>query len=559
MLEILKDIRDIKRFNHIVSVFAKNGFGKIIHHIDSSEKIIDKASLKEIKPHIEKHDFFSPKSLKDSFEELGGAFIKLGQLLSLREDLIPKEYAEELRVLQDNVAPFSYSEAKKIIEAELHASLEDLFLYFEKKPLAAASIGQVHLAELKNNKRVVVKVQRPGIYDEFQSDIDILYFISEMIEKYITSSVVSPTLIVKEFEEYTKKELDYTYEAKNIDIFHKNSLDQADVVMPSVYWDYVTSKVLVMDYINGVKLKDAMNSKELDRKNAAKKYVNAIYKQVFYDGLFHADPHPGNVIIVNREKIAFIDFGIVGYLDPDLRDNLIDLFYSLIKRNSAGIADSIVRIGMAKHGVNKKKLASDIHQTFSNYYGIPLRELKISSAFKDIIHVSEKHHIKLPTSLMLLSKCTLTTESVVGMLDPSFNPLESAKPFIEELIKKKYSPKNIALDIKNHAIKLKNFILRMPDLSDEITSGLERGEYALEVLHRDMNEMTVELDRSSNRIAMSLLITALLIASSLAINLPEPKILGIPLVPFIGYCIAFLLCLMLLFSIHGEKKVKFKK
>ncbi len=542
MIHIKRDIRDIQRFRHIVSVLVKHGFGYYMNQIDVKEKLGFK-TIKTKKP--TKSEF--PKKLKSAFEELGGAFIKLGQLFSLRPDLIPKEICEEFRSMQDSVPAFEYKEVKKILKTELK---KNAFLDFEKKPIAAASIGQVHIASLKSGKKVVVKVQRPNIRNQIESDIDILYFIAKLIEKYFDPKLIKPTVIVKEFEEYTQKELDYQHEARNIEVIRKN-FEGTKTKIPKVYWDYSTKKVLVLEYIRGEKLSDAKKLK--DPHIVSKNICNAMYKQLFIDGVFHADPHPGNIIIMKSNNIAFIDFGIVGYITENIKEKITDMFIAAVDKDISGIADSMVQLGVVKRSVNREELKQDIIENFSEYYNMSLKEISISEIFHKVIYITKKHKIKLPKNFVLLSKSAITTESVVQGIDPKFNPVEEARPFVKKLIERRYDPARLLKKLRSNMIKITNFATKIPDISEEVIDGIYKGDRAIKMIHKDINQMTSEMDKSSNRIAIALIITALIIGSSFMVQVHQRLVWGIPIISFIGFVTALILCIFLLISMWREK------
>ncbi|MBU0758448.1 MAG: hypothetical protein KKF44_10350 [Nanoarchaeota archaeon] len=550
MLNFKKEVRDIKRLQHISSVFLKNGFGYYVQKINSKEDIWPKKFSKKNEP--EKDTEF-PKKLVRSFEELGGAFIKLGQLLSLRPDIIPERYTNEFRKLQDNVTPFPFNSVKEIVENDLKNPLKNIFLNFDEKPLAAASIGQAHKATLKNKKKVIVKVQRPGIINKIESDIDIMFFLARLIEKHFHPNLIKPTLIIKEFEEYTKKELDYLNEAKNIDRVFKNTRDDGTRI-PKVYFEHSSRRVLVMEYIEGTLLTNSLKISVSNKKIIAKTYLNAIYKEIFIDGFFHADPHPGNVIVVGKNNVSLIDFGICGYINPELKDKLVDLFSAIVEKDIDGITDSLLKIGCVKDYSNRDRLNQDLSENFSKYYNMELSKISLSEALRNVLDITKKNRVNMPASLILLAKCAITSESVVMELDPSFNPVVHAKPFVERLVMKRYSPKRLITDFKKNSLKFKNFIFRVPQLSEEMMDGLEKADRSIEKIHKDMHLLTSEMDKSSNRVSISLIITALLISSSFMMSFDRYTLFGFPLFSLFGFSLSILLGVMIVISVLKEKK-----
>ncbi|MFH2020144.1 MAG: AarF/ABC1/UbiB kinase family protein [archaeon] len=541
-MKLKRGIQDLKRTKEIFEVFFSLGFARYLKRINEKEKLFSR-KFKE-NPQVELR-----VSLRLAFEKLGGAFIKLGQMLSLRQDLLPKEYCEELSKLQDSVPPVKYSEAKKIIESELGRPISEVFKDFSKEPIAAASIGQVYSAILHNNKKVAVKVQRPNIKMIVEEDIDIMYFAAHLLEKHFKKLPITPVEIVKEFEDYTYRELDYTREAKSLDIFSRTS---KEVKIPKVYWDVTTEKVLVMEFIEGKKLSTFQPKQG---RIIAERFIRCIYNEVFVSGYFHADPHPGNIIITRDSNIALIDFGITGYLDEDMREKLTNLLAAIVEKDTEEITRLIIKMGVAEGSVDRVRLNHDLSDFISQYYDMPLKEIKLSVIMKGIITITKDNNLKLPKNLILLSKCAVTTESVVEMLDPDFSPVQNAKPFIHDILKKKYSPLSFITDAKKSFLKMRGFLFKFPEIGEGMMEAIERGEKSINTLHSDMNTLIVEMDKSSNRVALALIITALLIGAALMTNIKGIIVWGISLYSFIGFTLAFILLGMLLISVIGEVKI----
>lgn len=550
MLNVKREIRDIKRFKEIIDVLITHGFGYYLHKIDLKERLgFSKIRKEKVPSQKEKNQY--PKKMRQSFEQLGGAFIKLGQLISLRPDLIPERYYEEFMKMQDEVPSFPYEEVKGIISSELKQPISKIFSEFEKEPIAAASIGQVHLARLKTGEQVVVKIQRPSIRQQMESDIDIFHFIARLIEKYINPQLINLTMVVREFEYYTQKELDYLNEAHNVENIRKN-FKSGPIKIPKVYWDHTTSRILVLEYIKGKKLSQI--KKISNRRIVSTNIANGIFKQIFEDGVFHADPHPGNIIVLPKGNIAFIDFGIVGYITESMREKVTNLFIAAVQKDISGMGEGMMSLGVVGRDVNREELNHDIINNFGGFYSMSLKEIKISDIFHRIITISKKHGIQLPKNFVLLSKCSITIESVLEQVDPEFNPVDNAKPFVQKLIAKRYNPTRLFKELRASSTKLARFITKVPDITEEVLDGIYKGDKAIKLVHDDVRVLTQELDRSSNRIANSMIITALIIASAFTYPLPQNKIFGIPFFPLIGLTFSGLLGLMLVGSILGEKR-----
>lgn len=338
--------RHIQRYRKIAEVLIKNGFGYLLDSLDLYQFLPLTRRLKL--DNEESEELSRAERLRLVLEELGPTFIKLGQLLSTRQDLIPQEYIKELTKLQDDVPPFSFELVLQQVEEELNQPVDDLFANIEKEPLAAASIGQVHKAVLKNGQQVVIKVQRPEIRDIIETDLDIIFNLAEILDKrVIGDDFLDPVEIASEFNRIIKKELDYQIEGRNTEKFNRNFADEEEIKVPKIYWELSTKKLLVSEYIEGTKL-SRIKSEDIDcdYKKIAQIGANSFMKQVLVDGFFHGDPHPGNVLITPEEKVAFIDFGIVGRIDKDTMEEIADLFLAVINRNIDKMVDKLLKLGM---------------------------------------------------------------------------------------------------------------------------------------------------------------------------------------------------------------------
>jgi len=549
-MNIKQDIKDIARFEQIVQILFKHGFGYLLERL----RLKDFLTLHE---RLQKDKFqegdTKPYRLRLIMEELGGAFIKLGQLLSLRPDLIPKEYCREFKRLQDEVRPFPTEVAKRVIETELKKPLKDIFSSFEEKTIAAASIGQVYVAKLKTKEDVVVKVQRPDIEAKMKTDIDILYHLAELIESHYKQDLVDVKEIVKEFERYTNEELDYVNEGNNVERFYANFRNEKNTIIPKAYKGLTTKRVLVIDYIEGVKLNEIEKVKDIKKERLANKIVSAVFKQVFIDGFFHADPHPGNILVLDK-KVAFIDFGIVGKIDDELKEKIFELFYGMINKDPGEMASALIDIGMTDYDINKDVLERDLKDSLGSYYGAALHEIDFVDVFHKITRLARKDKIRLPADFVLLGKAVITLESVAGNLNPKFNIVDAAKPFINRVIKKRTEPGEIIKRIKESSIKVKEFLENIPSKTNALLYRIRKTDATLRDIDDDIKSLTVEMDRSSNRVTYALIITALVISSALLIEYNRFVMFGIPAFSFIGIVAAIFIGIALVISIIKEKK-----
>jgi len=527
---LVQDLKDFKRFEQIIHTLFKHGFGYIIEKLKYDYIIKGKLAAKK----REKKAGLEPRRIRFVFQELGGAFVKLGQLLSLRPDLIPKEYCNEFSKLQDDVEPFSGAEAKIIVEKELGKKIA----YFNKEPIASASIGQVHEAVLRNNEKVVIKVQRPDIKKKIKTDIDLMYKLARLIEKNYPSNIIKPTEIIREFERYTENELDYVKEGDNCNTIYNNFKKSKEVVIPKPYLDFTTSKVLTLEYILGKKIK------KVKSKKIAELLANSIFKQVFIDGFFHADPHPGNILVL-KNKIALLDFGIVGRLNEELKNNITDLFIAAIKGDIDSIAESLLNIGVIGN-IDIESLKEDLRNEFSQYYKSKLNEINFFDVFEKLVNISKKYNIKLPINFILLGKCIMTTESVCCSLDPDFDLVKTSHPFIKKLIKKESSPEAIFNKMLSNFKKFSFFFFKIPKEEKEMMQEMKKVDETIEEVNKDIKDLTEEIEKTSNRRVLGYIISALIISAAITFDY-EHK-LSVCL-----FIIAFALFVIFIISLLKEK------
>lgn len=543
LLNLAQDIRDVRRFEQILHVLFKHHFGFILKH----------AGLKHFLPlhmRLQEHKFtkkeFDPVNVRRVFEDLDGTFIKLGQLLSVRPDLIPAEYCDELSKLQDNVKPFSSIKAKEIVDQELKKNKKK-FAYFNKKPIAAASIGQVHEAILISGEKVVVKVQRPNLDKIIQTDIDLLYKMAHIVEEHFHSPIIKPGDIVAEFEKYTKSELDYVKEGKNLDKLYKNFLNDRTVKIPKVYWQYSTKKILTTDFIRGIRLSNFKKLKKSDAKEIASNIANAVFKQVFIHGFFHADPHPGNILVLSSNRIAFLDSGIVGTLNESLKQGLTDLFIGLMDGNLDGVVDALLNIGVVEETINIDRLKEDIRDSLGEYYSASLKDVNLAEVLNKCIAIAKKYNIKMPINFILLGKSIVTLEGVCSRLDPDFDIVKVSRPFVDRLFEEKMKPEHIAKNIFKTSVRLKDFFIRLPERTTELMYSVKDADKKFGSIDRDIRYLSTEINRSSGRLVLGLVTTGLLIGSAFLYRL-NPKYSNI------GFIIAFILLLLILISLLRNKR-----
>src|SRR3972149_8058478 len=548
--KIGQKIRDIRRFNQILRILTKHGFGFAIQQLHLERHVIGRGVIKirMLKRFTEPQESRSVR-LRKVLEELGPTFIKLGQILSVRPDLVPIDLCDELSKLQDQVPPFDYGDIKKQIKESLGSYPEELFSAFNSTPIAAASLGQAHQARLKTGEDVVVKVQRPDIRRTIETDIDILYTLAQLAGRYMADiKVLDPNSIVNEFSKVITKEIDFTHEAHNIDKFCKNFKDSTTVRIPKVFWEYTRSKVITTEEIKGIRLNDYLNQPHSneEKMTVALNGANAILQQIFVDGFFHADPHPGNIFILPDNTIAFVDFGIVGRLDEDTRDVVVNLLIAISTKNINGIIKALEMLGSVVEEHSLRDFKHDISDFVERFYDIPLKQIEISTILPQAVELMTRHKLKIPPQFHVMIKALATIDGVARQLDPDFNTIAHTRPFVERLVHERHDPKRVFKDVLLYSSELLDILKVIPKDAYEIIKKIKKGTLKIEFEHQSLSKFIAEMDKSSNRLSFSLVISALIIGSSLIIMANKgPIVYGFPVLGILGFVFAGLLGLAL--------------
>ncbi len=547
-----KTYRNFKRYREIVGVLFKYGFGHFLDrmHLSAYLHFGKKIFLRKKIP-LERLSW--PQRIRLALQELGPTFVKLGQVLSTRPFLIPYQLVIELSKLQDQVASFPFSQAKKILERELKVPLEQRFSYFEETPLASASLAQVHKAKTLDGKEVVVKIQRPGIKKIIEADMDILKDLASLIERYIPESkIFDPQGIVEELAKTIRKELDFVNEARNIEIFAANFKNDKTVYVSQVFWNLTTSLVLTTEWLKGVKISDleALKQKGFDRKLLAQNGANLVLKQIFEDGFFHADPHPGNILVLENNIIAPVDFGMMGKLPDSMMNELADILIAALRGDSEKVVQVLLNTEIINENVNLKALEMEISEILYRYRKVPLSQINMRQITQDAFYLIHRYDIRMRSELMLLGKALVTYEEVGRMLDPGFEFASQAEPYIKKLAKQKFKSKVFLKDLISGLKETRDFFTVFPFELKRILRKLKKGELTVVLRHKDLERLILELDRSSNRLSFAFIIAAIIIGSSFIMQLDIGyKILGYPLLGILGFFFAGFLGVGLIIAI----------
>lgn len=518
-----------QRFKEIVKVLAFYGFGFLVDN-----KIKKQES--------------DPENLRKAFEELGPTFIKIGQILSTRPDILPPEYINELVKLQDNASPESFKDINEVFKAEFKRDIEDMFLYFEKTPLASASIAQVHNAILKDGRAVIVKIQRPDIERKIHLDISILYKILKLTKARFKDALIDPKEALDEILASTKMELDFRNEAKNIKNFTELNKDVACVYAPFVVDEYSCKKVLTLEKIDGYKIDniDILLKEEYDLKDISKKLALSFLKQVFKDGFFHADLHPGNLLI-REGKICFIDFGIVGNLEKGLRDSLNEAIIAVAYQDINKLIGVFMSIGVKKGYIDRNQLYEDIDYLFANYLHTSFENLNISLVLQEVFDVAKRNNIQLPKELTLVIRSFVILEGVITKISPETKILDIAIPYVRS--------NSIKFDINLTETLLKTYIFtkdsyKIPSKLIEVSDSILSGRAKVQLEHKNLDRPLTELNRMVNRMVFGLVVSSTIVGSSLILNSDiGPRVYGVSAIGVLGFFIAAIAGLWLLISI----------
>ncbi|MCK5504614.1 MAG: AarF/ABC1/UbiB kinase family protein [Thermodesulfovibrionia bacterium] len=557
LLRFWNTYKNINRIRQIVNVLLKHGFGQFIEQINLKRFIPLRKRIKYFArwQEVERHTI--PERLRMAFSELGPSFIKLAQILSTRPDLITGEYANEFKKLLDRVPPFSSGKARQIIESELNISLNDVFSDFDDFPVAAASIAQVHNATLKTGEKVIVKIQRPDIREIIEMDLIILNAIARLMLRYIPESkFFDPKGIVNEFSRSVKKEVDFIIEAKNAQRFKRNFAENPDICIPYIYTDLLSGKVIVMERLEGIRIDDikGIDSLGIDRSELAKKGVDAYFKMIFEDGFFHADPHPGNIFVMPDGRIGLLDYGIIGWLTPDMMENIAGAFLAVLKKDFDRLVDLYIELGLVAEEIDidkfKKEFRADLVYLLEPLYDLAISEVNFPEYLEAVTHLVIKHGLTVPSDLLLMNKTILILDNIGRQLDPDFNAVKAAEPYAVKLVKQRVSPQRLIDKTGENLSAIGELLFDTPKQMNKLLRKTMKDEVGFKIDLTGMEKFRKDIDRSSNRLAFSVIVAAIIIGSSMLIQSGiGEKVLGLPALGATGFLVAILLGLWLLISI----------
>ena len=554
-------LRDIPRIGRIIAVASRHGFGYLVEEMGlqrffslgmrtvTFQKSPSLAHLRRIG---------APERLRMMFEDLGPTFIKLGQVLACRPDMLPLEYSREFLKLTDSVSAFPSAEAKKVVEEDLKAPINALFSSFDDIPVAAASIAQVHRATLLDGSEVMVKIQRPNIFRIIERDISIMRWLAQLIETQVPElRPYNVPGIVEEFARTIKRELDFFIEASNAVQLRKNFEHSTVLHVPRVYTEISGRRVLVLEEVKGIRIDDIerLDKEGYNRKNIAQKGGAAFFKMMLQDGFFHADPHPGNMFVLSDGKLGLVDFGIMGRVTEENRAHFATIFLALANHDYDALVRQYVDMGfLSDESVNveifQQEMKEDLVEFLEPYYIMQAKQIDFGAYIDRITRILLRHRLKLPSNMYLMDKALITLEGILKQIDPEFNYFESAKPYVADLVRRRRNPFRTFITAKKDMAELIDVVALLPKQLRAAFRKITRGEMRINIHIEELSHLIRDIDRSSNRLAFSVITAAIIIASSIIIHSGQgPLLFGLPMFGLIGYVLAAVLGLWILIGI----------
>src|SRR5436190_129263 len=494
------------------------------------------------------------RHLREMLDDLGPTFVKFGQLLSTRPDVVPPDISPELRRRRHDVSPFPYGDVERVVRAELGQPIERLFLEFDDRPLAAASIGQVHRAVLPNGRRVVVKVQRPNAPRQIESDIQLMIQAARLAKERVRAlDFIDTRQIVDEFARSIRQELDYRSEARNAETFHRNFAGHPHVVVPRVYWSYTRPRVLTLEYIEGTQLADL----ELDqwtleaRRRLAYVMTEAWMTMIFRHGFFHGDPHPANILVLSPERIGLVDFGLTGKLTDDDMSRLTRLFIDAANENIEALPRRLAELGVKYPKEREEEFVAALRELYYRYYGASLQEIDPVEVIREAFQLIYSMNLRLPTRFLLLDKAIATLGSVGVDLYPEFNVFEVARPYARGLMMERFTPQRMANRARKESLRLGAMALELPYQIHDVLEEFRDGQIEIGFVHKGLEDLMNRMDVVFNRLVIAMVVAGGLIGSSLIGIFAKagPHVLGINVISVIGFAFSGMLGLWLLWGV----------
>jgi ubiquinone biosynthesis protein len=534
---------NLRRFSQISRVLVRHGFGFVF---DVRRDRREKKGLQE---------FLAPNfgvRLRRTLDDLGPTFVKFGQVLSTRSDILPEGVLSELQKLQDTAKPMPAGVAQGIIERELGAPVDEVFASFDPVPLGSASIGQVHRAVLRGGETVAVKVQRPEAPGRVAGDLKLMRDFAALLDRRFGRRLfVDVGGLVTEFEVVIRRELDYSAEAENARRFAANFADTR-VVIPAVFLDLSTPKVLTEEFVEGTRFRDIrpLSLTPSERRRVATMGADAIFKMAFEDGFFHGDPHPSNLLLTPSGDLALLDFGMVGYMSQGDIEALSRLFIAVIQHDASAALRGLERLGVSYAIEIRGDLVRDLREFLNKYSGLSVGEVTLGQALSELIALARRYRLRMPPVFPLLTKALVTAEGLARSIDPTINVYEVARPYAQRLLSERYRPRNVVEVVEEHALEYARYAEELPDQVSLILTEFADGEIEVQLEHGGLDELFGSVDVLANRVVFAIVTAALYVGSAMlgafVVAGPEVPLVGAPLVTFLGFALALIQTAILL-------------
>lgn len=512
----------LKRYRQIAEALTRRGLGWL-HSATGLERFLPFRHQPEEETRLAK--ITPPEHLRLALEELGPTFIKLGQFLSARADLLPPEYQAELAKLQDDAPPFAAAIAQERIEAELGQPVSSLFATFEAQPLAAASIGQAHAATLHDGTEVVIKVRRPGVVEQVEEDLEILLNLAATMSRHWELAAAYDVVgLAQEFTQTLRAELNYLQEGRNAERFAANFADDPKVHIPRVYWDLTTSRVLTLERIRGIKISDlnALDEIGIERHVLAERGTQVILRMIFEDGFFHADLHPGNFFIEPEGRFGLIDFGMTGTLDETAQEHLARLVLAMLHNDYDQLVDTLLTMDVTRARVDRVQLRRDLRYLIAPYLGQPLGEIDLTPLLNDALAIMRRHRLHLPPHLALLLKTIIITEGLGARLDPNFHLISVLAPYTDKLLARLYSPSRWLRKLGRTGTDLVWLSTEAPQQLRRLVGEIERSGFEVGMKPKSFEPVLARLERLTNRIVLGILAAAFIVGLAVLLSVYQP-------------------------------------
>ncbi len=535
-----------RRYREIARVLARHGLGWMLVRIGLPEHRGEHGKLTKSE--------HAPAHIREIMEELGPAFVKLGQLLSSRPDIVPEAYVVELSKLQDTAPTIPFDQIREVIEDEFHAPLRDLFASFDEQPLAAASLGQVHRAILLDGTSVIVKVQRPDIRDVLDDDLEILRKRAAFLESHWDRArIYGVTEVVDEFATTLREELDYTREGSNTDRLREDTASDRGVLVPNVHWELTSNRVLTLEEIEGVKVTDVMEGplSAEERRELADRLATTFLKQIFVSGFFHADPHPGNILITTQNEIALVDCGQVRRLDVENKTSAIRMLVAFEQQDTRMLAGEILNIGIARGEVDSRGLTMDLGKVLREYYDVRSKSVQMGRLLTRVLNVSAHHGVRLPVVFAVMGKVLTGVDAICSRLDPGFNFTDIARRVVGRAVRSELRQETLMNDFYRAIGSLRSLFFAMPEQLERLMRKAVEGTLRVEFKHQGLDEVEDTFARSANRISIALIVAGTIVGSSLIVSAGRGSKgwFGLPQLGLLGFTVATVFGIWLIVSI----------